>query len=117
MQLVRATRSAEATREENHSRVAKVDRSGRHSSRSTSKNDPGLVGLKRRTRRTIFFVLILLLRLFFRSRVAGLETSGVRAYLITPNHQSYVDPFVLAASAVPRSRTLFVGAVESSKPL
>ena len=62
-------------------------------------NDPELNTLLRR--RTfaapIIFGLIRLLRfLFFRVRVAGLEKLPASGpYLICPNHQSYVDPFVL----------------------
>ena len=64
-------------------------------------NDPALSTLLRR--RTfaapIIFILIRLLRfLFFRVRVAGLEKLPASGpYIISPNHQSYVDPFVLCS--------------------
>jgi long-chain acyl-CoA synthetase len=45
----------------------------------------------------ILFVLLRVVHLlFFRARVAGLDRLPLSGpYIITPNHQSYIDPFVL----------------------
>ena len=54
--------------------------------------------LRRRTLATpILFVLLRVVHmLFFRARVDGLDRLPASGpYIITPNHQSYVDPFVL----------------------
>ncbi len=83
-----------------------------------AKDDPELGPLLRRRTLAapIIFVLIRFLRfLFFRVRVAGLEklpSSG--PYIISPNHQSYVDPFVLCGVLPYRvfKDLFFVGAVE-----
>ena len=100
-QLVSALRSALAERAEIPERAATADHGGwsRILNDLPAANDPALSTLLRR--RTfaapIIFVLIRLLRfLFFRVRVAGLEKLPASGpYLICPNHQSYVDPFVL----------------------
>ena len=53
--------------------------------------------------------------LFFRVRVAGLEKLPASGpYIICPNHQSYVDPFVLCGVLPYRvfKDVFFVGAPE-----
>jgi long-chain acyl-CoA synthetase len=122
-QLVEATRSAEAASAEHRARAAKADHSGSESwatilEELPAKDDPELGPLLRR--RTfaapIIFVLLRLLRLlFFRVRVAGLEKLPASGpYIISPNHQSYVDPFVLCGVLPYRvfKDLFFVGAVE-----
>lgn len=118
-QLVEATRSAEAASAENQARAAKADHSWQAILRDLPGQDDLELGalLRRRTfAAPIFFVLLRLLRfLFFRVRVAGLEKLPASGpYIITPNHQSYVDPFVLCG-VLPYhvfKDLFFVGAVE-----
>ena len=123
-QLVEATRSAEAARAQNQARVAKADHTAGDQSWAAilrdlpGRNDPALGALLRR--RTfaapIIFVLLRLLRLLcFRVRVAGLDKLPASGpYIISPNHQSYVDPFVLCGVLPYRvfKHLFFVGAVE-----
>ncbi len=83
-----------------------------------AKDDPALGPLLRRRTLAapILFVLIRLVRvLFFRVQVAGLEKLPASGpYIISPNHQSYVDPFVLCGVLPYRvfKDLFFVGAVE-----
>ena len=124
-QLVEATRSAEATRAENQARVAKADHTATTAQSWAailrdlpSKNDSEVGWLLRR--RTLaaplIFVLMRFLRfLFFRPRVAGLEKLPASGpCIICPNHQSYVDPFVLCGVLPYRvfKDVFFVGAPE-----
>jgi long-chain acyl-CoA synthetase len=81
-------------------------------------DDPGLGWLLRS--RTFaaplhFMLLRLVGFLFFRVRVSGLEHLPRKGpYIISPNHQSYVDPFVLCGVLPYRTfkEIFFVGAVE-----
>ena len=81
-------------------------------------NDPQLGPLLRRrtVAAPVFFLLLRLIRvLFFRVRVTGLEKLPASGpYIISPNHQSYVDPFVLGGVLPYRvfRDLFFVGAVE-----
>ena len=118
-QLVEATRSAEASSGREGMRGAQADQSWPGLLRDLpAKNDPELGTLLRR--RTfaapIIFALLRLLRLlFFRIRVGGLEKLPASGpYIISPNHQSYVDPFVLCGVLPYRvfKELFFVGAVE-----
>ena len=124
-QLVESLRSAFAARPEIPERAATADRDGWAQEGWASllkdlpgKNDPDLGPLLRR--RTfaapILFVVLRLLRLlFFRLRAAGLEKLPASGpYIISPNHQSYVDPFVLCGVLPYRvfKDLFFVGAVE-----
>lgn len=124
-QLVEATRSAEAASAENQARAAKADHTAPVEQSWSAilrdlptANDPDLgMLLRRRTfAAPIIFVLLRLLRLlFFRVRVAGLEKLPASGpYIISPNHQSYVDPFVLCGVLPYRvfKDLFFVGAVE-----
>lgn len=80
--------------------------------------DPGLGWLlrKRTIAAPVLFVLLRIARLLLvRARVNGLHhlpSSG--PYIITPNHQSYVDPFILCSVLPYRvfKDLFFVGAVE-----
>ena len=84
-------------------------------------DDPVLAGIvKPRPIATMFLFLLLKLiyagaRLFFRFRVRGREHLPAEgAFLLCPNHQSFIDGFLLA-SALPYSvmrRIFFVGASE-----
>ncbi len=117
---VRQLVSAFAAHPEMPERAASADHQGWASLLKDlpGKNDPELGALLRR--RTfaapIIFVLLRLLRLlFFRVRVAGLEKLPASGpYVISPNHQSYVDPFVLCGMLPYRvfKDLFFVGAVE-----
>lgn len=124
-QLVEATRSAEAPPASNAASGAKADHTATANQSWAAilrdlpdANDPELGPLLRR--RTfaapIIFVLIRLLRvLFFRVRVAGLEKLPASGpYIISPNHQSYVDPFVICGVLPYRvfRDLFFVGAIE-----
>jgi long-chain acyl-CoA synthetase len=64
----------------------------------------------------LYFMLLRIVRfLFFRARVSGLEHLPKQGpYIISPNHQSYVDPFVLCGVLPYRifKDIFFVGAVE-----
>jgi long-chain acyl-CoA synthetase len=81
-------------------------------------NDPVLSGLldKRPIAAPLLHVLARVMRgLLFRVEITGLENlpkSG--AYIISPNHQSYLDPFMLCAMLPFRifRNLFFVGAVE-----
>ena len=81
-------------------------------------NDPVLSGLleKRPVAAPVLFALGRILRpLLARVRVRGarnLPVSG--AYIISPNHQSYLDPFLMCSALPYRvfKRLFFVGAVE-----
>jgi len=81
-------------------------------------NDPVLSGLleKRPIAAPVMHALARMIRaLLFRVELTGLEnlpTSG--AYIISPNHQSYLDPFMLCAMLPFRifRNLFFVGAVE-----
>ena len=81
-------------------------------------NDPVLSGLleKRPIAAPVMHALARVIRaLLFRVELTGLEnlpTSG--AYIISPNHQSYLDPFMLCAMLPFRifRNLFFVGAVE-----
>ena len=105
-QLVEATRSAEAPRASNAASGAKADHTAKadRSWAAILRDLPGKNDLEvgwllrpRTLAAPLIFILIRLLRfLFFRVRVAGLEKLPASGpYLICPNHQSYVDPFVL----------------------
>lgn len=81
-------------------------------------NDPSLGWLlrERPIAARFWFVLLRIARLLFvRARVRGLEKLPASGpYLITPNHQSYVDPFILC-SVLPYQvfkDLFFVGAIE-----
>jgi len=124
-QLVEATRSAEAARADDHARVAEADHTATtaHSWAAIlrdlpGKNDPerGWLLRPRTLAAPLIFVLIRLLRLlFFRVRAVGLEKLPASGpYLICPNHQSYVDPFVLCGVLPYRvfKDVFFVGAPE-----
>ena len=81
-------------------------------------NDPrvGWLLRKRTIAAPLLFVLLRIAHLlFFRSRVTGLDRLPASGpYLITPNHQSYVDPFVICAVLPYRvfKHVFFVGAPE-----
>ena len=84
----------------------------------TQPQDPELVaelGRSAFVRSVFFYVLLRVLRPFFRVRIYGLEhipTTG--PFILSPNHQSYFDPFLLM-SAVPfrtLQRSFAVGAAE-----
>ena len=80
--------------------------------------DPDLGWLlrKRPVAAPLWFVLLRLARLLFvRVRVHGLEKLPASGpYMITPNHQSYVDPFILCGVLPYRvfKDLFFVGAIE-----
>ena len=80
--------------------------------------DPGLSWLlrKRTVAARFWFVLLRLARLLLvRVRVHGLEKLPASGpYMITPNHQSYVDPFILCSVLPYRvfKDLFFVGAIE-----
>jgi long-chain acyl-CoA synthetase len=83
-----------------------------------ARTDPGLGWLlrKRPIAARLWFVVLRIARLLFvRVRVRGLENLPASGpYIITPNHQSYVDPFILS-SVVPYrvfKDLFFVGAIE-----
>jgi long-chain acyl-CoA synthetase len=115
-QLVSAFAAGSAT----HAPAATADHEGwsRILEDLPARNDPELSTLLRR--RTfaapIIFALIRLIRfLFFRVRAVGLEKLPASGpYLICPNHQSYVDPFVLCGLLPYRvfKDVFFVGAPE-----
>jgi long-chain acyl-CoA synthetase len=71
---------------------------------------------KRPVAARFWFVLLRIARLLFvRARVRGLEKLPASGpYLITPNHQSYVDPFILCSVLPYRvfKDLFFVGAIE-----
>jgi len=81
-------------------------------------DDPVLSGLleRRPIAAPVLFIIARLLRsLLARVRVRGIENlpaSG--AYIISPNHQSYLDPFLMCSALPYRvfKRLYFVGAVE-----
>ena len=87
--------------------------------------DPAVAALAKDgvLRSAVFFVILKLIyafaRLFTRMRVSGREQLSApsldgRAFLICPNHQSYLDPFALVAALPFRvvRRLFFVGASE-----
>ena len=118
-QLVEGLRSASA-RAEIPERAATADQEGWSSILKDlpATNDPEIGWLLRpRTLAApLIFVLIRLLRLlFFRVRAVGLDQLPASGpYLICPNHQSYVDPFVLCGVLPYRvfKDVFFVGAPE-----
>jgi long-chain acyl-CoA synthetase len=81
-------------------------------------DDPVLSGLleKRAIAAPVLFALGRLLRpLLARVRVRGVENlRATGAYIISPNHQSYLDPFLMCSALPYRvfKRFFFVGAVE-----
>jgi long-chain acyl-CoA synthetase len=81
-------------------------------------DDPVLSGLleKRPIASPMLFVAGRLLRpLLARVRISGVENLPVEgAYIISPNHQSYLDPFLMCSALPYRvfKRFFFVGAVE-----
>ena len=128
-QLVDAlTRSAEAARASDATSAAKADHSARTNQPERSwaailrdlpaATDPGLGWLLRRRTFAAPFIFVLMRVvgfLFFRVRVRGLDKlPAAGPYLICPNHQSYVDPFVLCGVLPYRvfKDVFFVGAVE-----
>lgn len=80
--------------------------------------DPALSGLleKRPLVAPVIFVLGRLLRpLIARVRISGIEhLPAGGAYIISPNHQSYLDPFLICSALPYRvfKQLFFVGAVE-----
>jgi long-chain acyl-CoA synthetase len=126
-QLVDTVRSAEASRDSLWSafaargslppRAASADRTGRSWARIL-REFPDLNWLLR-TRTVAAPLLWLSIRmvrpLFARVRVSGLDSLPASApYIICPNHQSYVDPFILNSVLPYRvfKDMFFVGAVE-----
>lgn len=114
-QLIDAVRSAEA-------RSAKADLTDRWWS-AILRDRPAIDDLrlgwllrKRTIAAPVLFVLLRVLRvLLVRARVRGLEhLPAAGPYIITPNHQSYVDPFILCGVLPYRvfKDLFFVGAVE-----
>ena len=119
-QLVEALRSAEA-------RSAKADRATADPGDPSwaailrdlpAANDPRLGWLlrKRTIAAPVLFVLLRIARLLLvRVRIQGLDRLPASGpYIITPNHQSYVDPFILCGVLPYRvfRDLFFVGAVE-----
>jgi long-chain acyl-CoA synthetase len=96
-QLIDAVRSAAAARERGDSRAAKVDQTWATLLREL----PELNWLlrKRTFDAPVWWLLLRIVRMIFvRVRVNGVDQlprSG--PYIITPNHQSYIDPFVLCS--------------------
>ena len=74
-----------------------------------------LLGQSTRWRSLMFFVLLRLMRPLFRVRASGLASIPASGpFILSPNHQSYLDPFVLL-SLVPLGtlrRVFAVGAAE-----
>jgi long-chain acyl-CoA synthetase len=70
----------------------------------TQPSDPALaaeLGRNGFVRALLFFVVLRALRPFFRVRAYGLDHLPAKGpYILSPNHQSYLDPFVLV-SALP----------------
>lgn len=113
-QLIDTVRSAEAARERNDSRAAKVDQPWAAILREL----PEMHWLlrKRRFAAPLWWLLLRIVRmLLVRVRVNGLDKlPRTGPYIITPNHQSYVDPFILCGVLPFRvfNDVFFVGAVE-----
>lgn len=127
-QLVEELRSAFASRGSTLERLATADHAekARQSDPSwatilrdlPAANDRRLGWLlrKRTIAAPLLFVMLRLVRvLFIRVRASGLDRLPASApYVITPNHQSYVDPFILCSVLPYRvfKHLFFVGAVE-----
>ena len=66
-------------------------------------------------RALLFYVLIRVIRPFFRMRVAGQEHIPAKGpFILSPNHQSYLDPFLMLGAVPFRTlrQTFAVGAAE-----
>ena len=118
-QLIDTARSAEASRGSNQASDAKVDQSWAALLRDLpAPNDPELGRLlrPRSISGPLIWLLVRMVRvLLARVRVKGLDRLPASGpYLISPNHQSYIDPFLLCGVLPYRvfKDVFFVGAVE-----
>jgi long-chain acyl-CoA synthetase len=115
--LVDTVRSAEAARPESAARAAQVDHSAGPWA-AILRQSPNMNWLLRKRPFTapLLWVMLRVVRaLCLRMRVAGLDRLPASGpYIIGPNHQSYVDPFVLCGVLPYRvfRDLFFVGAVE-----
>lgn len=113
-QLVDAVRSVEAVRGDDAARPAKVD----HAWATILRSPPEMNWLLRKrtlAAPVLWFLLRVVRILLVRARVTGLDRlPAAGPYIIGPNHQSYVDPFVLCGVLPYRvfKDVFFVGAIE-----
>jgi long-chain acyl-CoA synthetase len=115
-QLIDSVRSAELSAEPSAKADLRTDQSWARILRD--RELPGMQWLlrKRTLAAPLLWLLIRIIRILFaRVRVRGLENLPASGpYIISPNHQSYVDPFILCGVLPYRvfKDVFFVGAVE-----